>query len=123
MEANRTSFDFPFPSVFDAVSMEADEAVLQQERAGRAQASAISEEKALSDSEIKVPCNLLLKEKSSHRLNVLFIPLCWWFTSAAFGLLQKQEVRMLFLKPLCIQATKCGNKHGRWHLGLFWAAS
>lgn len=55
MEANWT-FGSLFPSVFDAVSMEAGEGVVQHgcEEPEQSRISAASEEKALSDSEIKV---------------------------------------------------------------------
>lgn len=112
-EANRTLFDFLFLRVFDAVTMEADEGVVQQESEENERSSAVSEEKALSDSEIKVPsfclavipvtqsC-ILLKEQFGYILNAFLIPLSWWFTSSAFRI-RKSEFKI----------AKVGNKHGQ----------
>lgn len=68
---------FSLPSVFDAVSMETDEGVVQQEE--NEQISAVSEEKALSDSEIKVPCNWFRGIFVQPQLK--FLPRCFSFIS------------------------------------------
>ncbi|KAB5553633.1 hypothetical protein PHYPO_G00040870 [Pangasianodon hypophthalmus] len=52
-------------SVYDAVSMEADEGVVQQDSEENEQSSAVSEEKALSDSEIKTDSKQMERRKVS----------------------------------------------------------
>lgn len=73
LEANGKPFDFLFPSVFDAVSMEADEGLVQQISEENERSSAVLEEKALSDSEIKV-----------LRFCLAVIPTCSSYTAMYF---------------------------------------